>query len=97
MVIYKNPNVSHESYFVGTGIVWSGAGLPASTGWVVEFVDGKWQARRGTYYNDSLKHFPVVAENAVSLENVVESAVVDAVIDCFVEQELYRMDGKENE
>ena len=98
MVIYKNPYVSRESYFVRTGVARTGkAEASASTGWVVEFVDGKWQARKGAYYNRTLKYdFPVVAENAVSLETEIESAVINAVIDCFVEQELYSMDGKES-
>ena len=80
MKIYKNPWVTRESYFVKTGAVRSAKMEAAkSTGYSVDFWDGKWKVRKATYYNKSLDEMPVVCENKVSIQAVIEKAVLDAV------------------
>jgi hypothetical protein len=80
MKIYKNPWVSRESYFVKTGAAKSAKMEAAkSTGYSVDFWDGKWKVRKATYYNKSLAEMPVVCENKVSIQAVIGKAVLDAV------------------
>ena len=80
MKIYKNPWVTRESYFVKTGAARSAKMEAAkSTGYSVDFWDGKWKVRKATYYNKSLDEMPVVCENKVSIQAVIEKAVLDAV------------------
>ena len=80
MKIYKNPWVSRESYFVKTGAAKSAKMEAAkSTGYSVDFWDGKWKVRKATYYNKSLDEMPVVCENKVSIQAVIGKAVLDAV------------------
>lgn len=80
MKIYKNPWVTRESYFVKTGAAKSAKMEAAkSTGYSVDFWDGKWKVRKATYYNKSLDEMPVVCENKVSIQAVIEKAVLDAV------------------
>ena len=80
MKIYKNPWVTRESYFVKTGAARSAKMEAAkSTGYFVDFWDGKWKVRKATYYNKSLDEMPVVCENKVSIQAVIEKAVLDAV------------------
>ena len=94
MKIYKNPFVSRESYFVKTGAAHSYKNEASkSKGYIVEFIDGKWQAREGCYYDFSLKNeFPVIAENKVSIKSVIDRAVVNAVLDLVGEA---KMEAKE--
>lgn len=80
MKIYKNPWVTRESYFVKTGAARSAKMEAAkSTGYSVDFWDGKWKVRKATYYNKSLAEMPVVCENKVSIQAVIGKAVLDAV------------------
>ncbi len=53
-----------------------------SKGYIVEFVDGKWEVCEGCYYDCSLRNeMPVIAENKVSIKSVIDRAVVNAVLD----------------
>ena len=83
MKIYKNPFVSRESYFVKTGKAYSHRNeATKSKGYAIEFVDGKWQVREATYYDFSLRdEMPVIAENKVSIQSVIENAILNAVLD----------------
>lgn len=83
MKVYKNPFVSRDSFFVKTGKAHSyKMEGTKSKGYAVEFVDGKWEARQATYYDSSLRNdMPVVAENKVSINSVIERAIVNAVLD----------------
>lgn len=96
MKVYKNPFVSRESYFVRTGVARTGKmEASASNGYVVEFVGGKWNVRKGKYYDISLKNeFPVVAENKVSINSVIERAVLVVVLDAVAGA---KMDGGNDE
>lgn len=83
MKIYKNPFVSRESYFVKTGKAFSYKGeAPKTSGFVIEFLDGKWKIRKGQYYDMDLRdEFPIVAENRVSIQKIIDTAVINAVLD----------------
>lgn len=83
MKIYKNPFVSRESYFVKTGKARTGkAEASASKGYSVELIDGKWELREAVYYDFSLRdELPIVAENKVSIQSVIEKAILNAVLD----------------
>ena len=83
MKVYKNPFVSRESYFVKTGKAHSYKNeATKSKGYIVEFIDGKWEVREGCYYDFSLRsEMPVIAENTVSIKSVIDRAVVNAVLD----------------
>lgn len=83
MKIYKNPFVSRESYFVKTGYAKSFKNEASkSKGFVVEFINDKWEVRRAEYYDCSLRdEMPVIAENNVSIKSVIERAVLNAVLD----------------
>ena len=83
MKIYKNPFVSRESYFVKTGKAFSYKGeAPKSNGYVIEFWDGKWEVRKRQYYDRDLRdEFPIVAENRVSIQKVIDTAILNAVLD----------------
>lgn len=82
MKVYRNPFVSRESYFVKTGAAKTGrAEASASKGFSIEFINGEWEVREATYYDFSLRdEMPVVAENRVSIKNVIHNAVRDAVL-----------------
>ena len=81
MKIYKNPWVTRESYFVKTGAARSAKMEAAkSTGYSVDFWDGKWKVHKAMYYNKSLAEMPVVCENRVSIQAVIDKAVMDAVL-----------------
>lgn len=91
MKIYKNPWVTRESYFVRTGAARSARMEAAkSSGYSVDFWDGKWKVRKATYYNRSLAEMPVVCENRCSLQERIDKAIVDTVLG-FVE--VAKMDG----
>lgn len=81
MKIYKNPWVTRESYFVKTGAARSAKMEAAkSTGYSIDFWDGRWKVRKATYYNKSFAEMPVVCENRVSIQAVIDKAVMDAVL-----------------
>ena len=83
MKVYKNPFVSRESYFVKTGAGHSfKMEASKSKGYIIEFIDGKWEVREGCYYDSSLRNeMPVIAENKVSIKSIIDRAVVNAVLD----------------
>lgn len=83
MKIYENPYVSRDSYFVKTGKAHSyKMEASKSKGYVIEFIDGKWDVREGCYYDSSLRNeMPVIAEDKVSIESVIKRAILNAVLD----------------
>lgn len=91
MKIYKNPWVSRESYFVRTGAAKS-ARMEASksSGYSVDFWDGKWKVNKAVYYDISLAEMPVICENKVSIQSAIDKAVIETVLG-FVEGA--KMDG----
>ena len=84
MKIYKNPFVSRESYFVKTGTARTGkAEASKSSGYAIDFINGKWEVRKTAYYDISLRNdLPVIAENKVSINSIIKRAILDAVLDC---------------
>ena len=53
-----------------------------SKGYVVEFINGKWEVREGCFYDASLRNeMPMIAENKVSFKTVIERAILNAVLD----------------
>lgn len=92
MKIYKNPSVSREMYFVKTGSGFSHKNeAPKSNGYIIEIWDGKWNVRKGAFYDMDLNCFPVVAENRVSIQKVIDNAILTAVL------ELVKKGGVEND
>ena len=83
MKIYKNPFVSRECYFVKTGKAYTHKmEATASKGYQVQFWDGKWEVKEAQYYDFSLRdEMPIVAENRVSIQTVIERAILNAVLD----------------
>lgn len=83
MKIYRNPYVSRECYFVRTGPARSHKGEASkSQGYEVTFWDGKWIVGKAQYYDYSLRdELPVIAENKVSIQSVVDNAILLAVLD----------------
>ena len=95
MKIYKNPWVTRESYFVKTGTAKSAKMEAAkSSGYSIDFLDGKWVVRKTAYYNKDLSEMPVVCENRCSLQERINKTIVDTVLR-FVE--LAKMDGGDND
>lgn len=91
MKIYKNPWVTRESYFVKTGTAKSAKMEAAkSSGYSIDFWDGKWVVSKTAYYNKDLSEMPVVCENRCSLQERINKTIVDTVLR-FVE--LAKMDG----
>lgn len=82
MIIYKNPFVSRESYFIKTGKAFSYKNEGAkSKGYAVDFIDGEWKVREATYYDSSLKfEMPIIAKSKVSLQSVIEKAILTAIL-----------------
>ena len=76
MKVYKSPWVIRESYFVKTG-----AAGTTTTGYVVEFWNGKWIVDEAEYYTRDVKKMPVVAENNIDLKDVIKNAILSAVHD----------------
>ena len=76
MKVYKSPWVSRESYFVKTG-----AAGTTTTGYVVEFWNGKWIVDEAEYYTRDVKKMPVVAENNMDLKDVIKNAILSAAND----------------
>lgn len=74
MKVYKNPWVSHESYFVKTGVEGT-----TTTGYVVDFWNGKWIVEKDGYCTRDIKMMPVVAENNIDLKDVIKDAILSAV------------------
>ena len=87
MKVYKNPFVSRPYYFVPAGVARTvGCGASAKTGYAVEFWDGKWVVNKASFYDcDLKKELPVVAENNLSIQSVINRAVMDAVLDAVCE------------
>lgn len=83
MKIYKNPFVSRESYFVKTGKAFSYKMEGSkSKGYAIEFIDGKWRVREAIYYDSSLRNeMPIIAASKVSIQSVIENAILNAVLD----------------
>lgn len=81
MIIYKNPLVSRESYFVKTGTDHS-ARMEASktSGYSVDFWNGEWIVRKTAYYNNSLKEMPVIVNNRVSFLAEVDKAIASIIL-----------------
>lgn len=81
MKIYRNPWVKRECYFVKTGARRTGKWeASASNGYTVEFLNGKWKVSKEAYYDDTLAKMPVVCENRVSIQAVIDKAILDAVL-----------------
>lgn len=82
MTIYKNPYVSYTQYFVKTGIGSHGKYKPTFIkGYAVENCTGKWTCRSVLFDDTAIREeFPVMAENHVSIQNVIEQAVINAVL-----------------
>ena len=87
MKIYKNPYVSYDSYFVKTGKAPSHGKFEASAskGYNIHNMNGKWEVSKVAYYDSALNQslsgcHPIVAENRVSIDKVIEQAVLDAVL-----------------
>lgn len=82
MKIYKNPWVTRGSYFVKTGTAKS-AKMEASksSGYSIDFWDGKWVVRKTAYYNKSLSEMPVVIENRTNIQAIIDRAILSAVLD----------------
>lgn len=82
MKVYKNPWVTRESYFVKTGVAKS-AKMEASksSGYSIDFWDGKWVVRKTAYYNKSLSEMPVVIENRTNIQAIIDRAILSAVLD----------------
>jgi hypothetical protein len=74
MKVYKNPWVTRESYFVKTG-----AAGTTTTGYVVEFWNGKWTVEEAKYVTRDIKMMPVAAENNIDLKDVFKDAILSAV------------------
>ncbi len=83
MKIYKNPYVSYDSYFVKTGKAHTRKmEATASKGYNIHNMNGKWEVNRVTYYDHHLEaDHPVVAENRVSIDRVIEKTVLNTVLD----------------
>ena len=82
MIIYKNPFMLNENYFVKTGKASTRkAEATASKGYSVEFVDGEWEIREARYYDFSLLTFTIVAKSKASIQSIIEKAVISAVLE----------------
>ena len=87
MKIYKNPWVTRESYFVKTSAAKSTKMEAAkSAGYSVDFWNGKWIVRKAEYYNKSLAEMPVVAQNRVSVQTVIDHAILNTVLTLVAEE-----------
>ena len=97
MIIYKNPWVSRESYFVKTGAAHSAKMESAkSSGYSVDFWNGEWIVRKAVYYNNSLKEMPVIINNRVSFLSEVDKAIVSIILG-FVAESKKGADTQEQE
>lgn len=76
MKVYKSPWVSRESYFVKTG-----AAGTSTTGYSVEFWNGKWKVKRAKYPTRKFKEMPVVAEeDGVNFKKFIEELIKTLVL-----------------
>ena len=75
MKVYKSPWVNRESYFVKTG-----ASGTSTTGYSVEFWNGKWKVKRAKYITKELKTMPVVAEDDVDFKKFIEEIIKTVVL-----------------
>lgn len=62
-----------------------------SSGYSIEFWEGKWIVRRAVYYDLGLRDMPVICENRCSLQSCIDKAILDTVLG-FVEEA--RMEGR---
>ena len=99
MKIYKNPFVSRDCYFVKTGKAYTHKmEATASKGYQVQFWDGKWEVKEAQYYDFSLRNeMPIVAENKISIQSVIERAILNAVLDLVGETKIDRPTEKGGE
>lgn len=84
MKVYKNPWVSRKSYFVKTGKGFSHKNEASkSKGYIVErdTASDKWVVRKGEFYDSDLKEIPLVAENRISIQSVIDNAIIEAVLE----------------
>ena len=82
MKIYKNPNVSYDSYFVRTGKAYTRKmEASASKGYEIHNMNGNWEIQKVEYYDSTVRtQHPLVAENRTSIDSVIEEAVKAAVL-----------------
>lgn len=81
MKIYKNPWVTRESYFIKTGAAKSAkAEASKSAGYSIDFWGGRWNVRKAEYYNKSLAEMPILIESKVSLQSIIDEAILDTVL-----------------
>jgi hypothetical protein len=80
--IYKNPYVSYDSYFVKTGKAYTRKmEASASKGFCINNMNGNWEIQEVQYYDSALRNeFPVVAENRVAIQKIIDEAVLNAVL-----------------
>lgn len=53
----------------------------ASKGFCIHNMNGTWEIREVQYYDSALRNeFPVVAENRVAIQKIIEEAVMGAVL-----------------
>lgn len=62
-----------------------------SSGYSIEFWEGKWIVRRAVYYDHGLCDMPVICETKCSLQSCIDKAILDTVLG-FVEEA--RMEGR---
>ena len=90
MKIYKNPYVTYDSYFVKTGKAPSYGKFEAvaSKGYCIHNRNSNWEIDKVRIYDGALKNeFALVAENRVSIDKVIEKAVLDAVLGLITKKE----------
>ena len=83
MKIYKNPYVSYDSYYVKTGKApsYGKFEFAASKGYYIHNRNGNWEIEKVRAYDGAIKNeFSLVAENRVSIDKVIEEAVLGAVL-----------------
>ena len=82
MKVYKNPNVSYDSYFVRTGKASTRKmEASASKGYEIHNMNGNWEIQKVEYYDSAVKtQHPLVAENRTSIDSIIEEAVKAAVL-----------------
>lgn len=81
MKIYKNPWVTRESYFIKTGAAKSAkAEASKSAGYSIDFWGGRWNVRKAEYYNKSLAEMPILIESKVSLQAIIDEAILNIVL-----------------
>lgn len=79
MKIYKNTGVNRPCYFIPIKPMHRSSRIEAhgKTGIGITCWEGNWKVEETSYYNMSIKEFPVVGE--IDLKNVLLNAVLSAV------------------